>query len=181
MDVPAFVLNESLRIFQKAGIQVLFPASLPIAQEGPEHPYWETVLARLPHAPKAIITYPELGEDFSPKPDPMRSNIFRTILQALALPKGTFAFLPYTFNDNTTETSDESHFLDLIVRLSPDYLFVFGQTPEFYTSAASLLVNSPKVLEFPSLSEIMGQGDELYQQILSTLRSCFRSATADHS
>ncbi|GAB6037835.1 hypothetical protein JCM15519_23940 [Fundidesulfovibrio butyratiphilus] len=104
MDDAAFGLNECQRVFFSAGIRYMFrPPSDNISRET----FQEARVDDLPKEFRKLLentepgcttlwTYAELGQDLMGLGSANRSRVLKQLIQALAWPKGSICFWPFT-------------------------------------------------------------------------------------
>lgn len=185
MDVQAFTLTESQRIYQRAGISLLFPS--PAASPDPQpmpSPHWEAVSKRLPPHALAVITYRELGDDLSGSSDPLRSQFFKRLLHTVSMRKGTFAFVPFAFPDSMDTLSDLRVFFDTLKGLSARLLIVFGEfasVPEDLSEPACLYITPRNSLFLPALSTLIQDEANAIPHCSGSIHTFFSAHGYDHS
>lgn len=199
MDDASFALNGPLRVLHQAGIRYLFtqqesasapalsceaPAVSPTPENalGPaeEKPVvlpaaWQGFLAKVPGAASVVFSYPDLYLDLSGQSSQQRSNLWRSIIPALGLPKGAVCFWPYTELSGGDLHVQLDYFLTGLQLIRPSHIVLFGVEPNLRLpqsiSDLPALQRCPLCLEAPSPESLMEYPNESLTEFLSRLRN----------
>jgi len=196
MDDTSFTLTGPLRVLHQAGIRYLLPAAPkpvpPVAADAPatqertpapvaipaapfESP-WTDFLAKVPPQPVLLFTYAELGDDLSGGGSTQRSALWRQIIGALGLPRGSVGFWPSRAPGAEGEGAPAvaPQFAEGLRRIGPRVLVDFGSSQAHCLREAVDAVNASgqvfiSYYPAPSPGELLQGGPDLCNSVARSL------------
>lgn len=151
MDDTTFALSGPFRVLHQAGIRYLLPgppaqpkpgeASAPPApqealpspvseQAAPFDAPWTDFLAKVPASPIFLFTYKALGADLTGGGSSQRSALWRSLIGALSLPRGSVGFWPCLDPGILDAEAPAAQFSEGLRRIAPRFLVEFSTEGE---------------------------------------------------
>ncbi|WP_243310816.1 hypothetical protein [Fundidesulfovibrio agrisoli] len=151
MDDTTFALSGPFRVLHQAGIRYLLPGPPPqkrvdvpsgsapgqeatpspsSVQEVPFEAPWTDFLAKVPASPIFLFTYKALGADLAGGGSSERSALWRSIVGALSLPRGSVGFWPCLRPGTEDDPVPAPQFGEGLRRIAPRVLVDFSAEGE---------------------------------------------------
>ncbi|WP_243439418.1 hypothetical protein [Fundidesulfovibrio soli] len=151
MDDTTFALSGPYRVLHQAGIRYLLPGqppqktpvaspesvsdndvrpNAPSAQTVPFESPWTELLAKVPPSPVFLFTYKTLGSDLTGSGSTQRSSLWRSLIGALSLPRGSVGFWPCLLPGMEGADAPAPQFAEGLRRIAPRFLVEFAPEGE---------------------------------------------------
>lgn len=139
---------------------------------------WSVHLAKVPPSPLSVWTYAQLGQDLTGQGDPARGNLWRQLLRALELPRGSVGFWPSFLPPGEVNQQSLSVFVEGLIRIAPRTVVFFSDDssdPSYLAMSqfGGEALQSVDSILLPSPSSLLRLGTAQIQAHVDCLRQFF--------